>query len=145
VVPAEPVSTLAPGEATQGQPAAPSFPRLEGVRILLAEDNEINRLVACELLQQVGATVTIAVNGREAVEQALAGDFDVILMDGQRPEMDGFEATGAIRAAESADTRKLHRPIIALTANAIKGDRELCLGAGMDGYVTKPIDPMELL
>jgi signal transduction histidine kinase/DNA-binding response OmpR family regulator/HPt (histidine-containing phosphotransfer) domain-containing protein len=117
---------------------------LPGVRILLAEDNEVNRLVASELLQSVGCICAIAVNGREAVDQALAASHDVILMDCQMPEVDGFEATKMIRDAERADAASPHRTIIALTANAIKGDREKCLAAGMDGYVTKPIDPGEL-
>jgi signal transduction histidine kinase/DNA-binding response OmpR family regulator len=120
-------------------------PQLPGVRVLLAEDNEINRLVASELLQQTGCLCTIVVNGREAVEEALRNPHDVILMDCQMPEMDGFEATRAIRDAESKDPLRPHRAIIALTANAIKGDREQCLAQGMDGYVTKPIDPIELI
>jgi signal transduction histidine kinase/DNA-binding response OmpR family regulator/HPt (histidine-containing phosphotransfer) domain-containing protein len=122
-----------------------SIPRLNGVRILLAEDNEVNRLVASELLQQAGCICTMVVNGREAVEAALGNEFDAILMDCQMPELDGFEATSRIRIAEKGTSPAIHRSIIALTANAIKGDREKCLAAGMDGYVTKPIDPLELL
>ena len=138
---------------TQGQRAPDTTERtpdgrLDGVRVLLAEDNEVNQLVASELLNQVGCRCTIASNGRQAVEEALRGEFDVILMDCQMPELDGFEATREIREAEKAagngKETALRRPIIALTANAIKGDRELCLAAGMDGYVTKPIDPIEL-
>jgi two-component system, sensor histidine kinase and response regulator len=131
-------------------PATSAPAPLHGVRVLLAEDNEVNRLVASELLQTAGATVTMVVNGREAVDAALNGNHDVILMDCQMPELDGFEATRAIRNAErSAATSvprggRRHRPIVALTANAIKGDRELCLAAGMDGYVTKPIEPERL-
>jgi CheY-like chemotaxis protein len=91
-----------------------------------------------------GCRCDIVVNGREAVEAAMRSDcYDVILMDCQMPEMDGFEATLRIRAAEAA-TGKPRRGIVALTANAIKGDRERCLAAGMDAYVTKPIDPAEL-
>jgi signal transduction histidine kinase/DNA-binding response OmpR family regulator/HPt (histidine-containing phosphotransfer) domain-containing protein len=119
--------------------------RLDGVRVLLAEDNEVNRMVATELLQLVGCTVNIAVNGREAVDAALAGDHDVILMDCQMPILDGFEATRRIRELELKQPGSGHRKIIALTANAIKGDRELCLSAGMDEYVTKPIEPAELM
>ena len=119
-------------------------PDLSGVRVLLAEDNEINRIVAGELLAQAGCLCKVAENGREALEMALSGDHEVILMDCQMPEMDGFEATRQIRAAEAAAGGSGRRPIIALTANAIKGDRELCLAAGMDDYVTKPIDPQEL-
>ena len=119
--------------------------RITGVRILLAEDNEVNQMVASELLSQSGCVCTIVVNGREAVAEALRNDYHVILMDCQMPELDGFEATHKIREAEKAAVPARHRPIIALTANAIKGDREKCLAAGMDGYVTKPIEPLELL
>jgi signal transduction histidine kinase/CheY-like chemotaxis protein/HPt (histidine-containing phosphotransfer) domain-containing protein len=122
-----------------------SIPRLTGVRILLAEDNEVNRLVASELLMQAGCVCTMVVNGREAVDAALGTGFDAILMDCQMPELDGFEATRTIRVAEKGASPAVHRSIIALTANAIKGDREKCLAAGMDGYVSKPIDPLELL
>jgi CheY-like chemotaxis protein/HPt (histidine-containing phosphotransfer) domain-containing protein len=86
----------------------------------------------------------MVVNGREAMDEALKNPYDVILMDCQMPEMDGFEATRLIRQAETASKDNLHRPIVALTANAIKGDRENCLAAGMDEYVTKPIEPAEL-
>ncbi len=126
------------------QPSRAFASHLDGVRVLLAEDNEINRMVACELLEQAGCICTVTVNGREAFDAALPDQHDVILMDCQMPEMDGFEATQKIREAESAANTGRHRPIIALTANAIKGDRERCLGAGMDGYVTKPVDPIEL-
>ena len=121
-------------------PATP----LNGVRVLLAEDNEFNQMVAGELLKRNGCQCTLVVNGRLAVEEALRGEFDVILMDCQMPEMDGFEATRMIRVAEKSCKDSKHRAIIALTANAIKGDREVCLAAGMDAYVTKPIDPKEL-
>jgi signal transduction histidine kinase/DNA-binding response OmpR family regulator/HPt (histidine-containing phosphotransfer) domain-containing protein len=119
--------------------------RLDGGVCLLAEDNEINRMVAGELLEQAGAVCEIAVDGREALDKSLAGTFDFILMDCQMPELDGFEATRKLREAEARAGDGIRRVIIALTANAIKGDRELCLAAGMDGYVTKPIDPAELL
>jgi two-component system sensor histidine kinase/response regulator len=121
-----------------------SSQELEGVRVLLAEDNEVNQMVASELLEMAGCRCDIVVNGREAVEAAMRADaYDVILMDCQMPEMDGFEATRHIREAED-NTGQPRRAIIALTANAIKGDRERCLAVGMDGYVTKPIDPPEL-
>jgi two-component system sensor histidine kinase/response regulator len=125
----------------QPAPAA----RLDGALCLLAEDNEINQMVAAELLQQSGAVCEIAADGKQAMERALSKKFDFILMDCQMPEMDGFEATRQIRLAEKEAANGYRRVIIALTANAIKGDRELCLAAGMDGYVTKPIDPAELL
>ncbi|MBV8781617.1 MAG: response regulator, partial [Phycisphaerae bacterium] len=132
-----------PDSAAAIQTAAETI-RLDGVRILLAEDNVVNRFVASELLMNNGCICAMAVNGREALEMALSETHDVILMDCQMPELDGFEATRAIREAEKKAGDGKHRPIIALTANAIKGDRELCLAAGMDDYVTKPIDPREL-
>jgi CheY-like chemotaxis protein len=114
-----------------------------GSRILIAEDNEINQMVAQEILKQAGHVCKVVNNGRQAVEQMAAGGFDLVLMDCQMPEMDGFEATQRIRQAEGASGR--HIPIVALTANAVKGDRERCLAAGMDDYISKPFDPPELL
>ncbi len=112
------------------------------VRVLLVEDNPVNRAVALRLLERAGHTVTIARNGREAVDRVRAEAFDVVLMDVQMPEMGGFEATGLIREREK--TTGGHLPVIAMTAHAMKGDRERCLAAGMDGYVSKPIQPAEL-
>ena len=113
---------------------------VRGARILLAEDNEINQEVARELLEGAGLLVTIANNGREAVEKAQAESFDLILMDIQMPEMDGIDAAKAIRA----DTRFKDLPILAMTAHAMVGDREKSIDAGMNDHVTKPIDPAEL-
>ncbi len=110
--------------------------------ILLAEDGLINQKVALGLLGNRGHNVHVANNGREAVEALDNGKFDVVLMDVQMPEMDGFEATAAIREKERATGR--HMPVIAMTASAMKGDRERCLAAGMDDYVSKPIDPEQL-
>ncbi len=120
----------------------PEFDEQEfaGRKLLLAEDNEANQFVAEELLSLVGAVLDIAENGRIALEKVRQQDYDAILMDVQMPEMDGLEATRRIRA-EFPD-RKL--PIIALTANAMKGDLEICLEAGMDDYVTKPLDRQQL-
>jgi signal transduction histidine kinase/CheY-like chemotaxis protein len=106
-----------------------------GWRVLLAEDNATNQRVAMFMLKAFGCEVEIVSNGRLAVEGWKAGTFDLVLMDCQMPEMDGFEATRAIRAAE----RGLHTPIVAVTANAMAGDRERCLAAGMDEYVSKPM------
>jgi CheY-like chemotaxis protein/HPt (histidine-containing phosphotransfer) domain-containing protein len=142
------VNSLAADEANENaatEAVAPPAARLDGVRVLLAEDNEVNRLVATELLQLVGCICTVAVNGQEAVDCALREEFDVILMDCQMPILDGFEATRRIREAEKQAGKMHHRMIVALTANAIKGDRELCLAAGMDDYVTKPIEPDVLM
>ncbi|MBZ5577156.1 MAG: response regulator [Acidobacteriia bacterium] len=112
-------------------------------RILLAEDNPVNRTLAIRLLQKRGYQVEVASNGREAVEKFTGGGFDAVLMDVQMPDMDGFEATAAIRAREAGTIA--HIPIIAMTAHAMKGDRDRCFASGMDGYVTKPIRPEELV
>ena len=114
-------------------------------RILLAEDNEVNQLVAMEVLSRSGFACEAVDNGRKAVEAAAGGRFQVILMDCQMPEMDGFEASRRIRKWEGENGIGRPVPIIALTANALKGDRERCLEAGMTGYVTKPIHPAELV
>ncbi len=112
------------------------------LRLLLAEDNLVNQKLAVRLLEKQGHTVVVAADGREAVEAAGRQPFDLVLMDVQMPEMDGFEATAAIRQAERGTGR--HVPILAMTAYAMKGDRERCLEAGMDGYVSKPIQGREL-
>jgi len=112
--------------------------------ILLAEDNPVNRKLAIMMLTKAGYEVATANNGKDAFEKYIASPdkFDFIFMDIQMPEMDGFEATRKIREWESKtlETQKFNRiPIVAMTANAMKGDREMCLNAGMDDYVTKPI------
>jgi len=109
----------------------------ESLAILVAEDNAVNQTVAVALLESRGHRVTVASNGKEAVDAFKKGDFDLILMDVQMPEMNGFEATRAIRNLE----RGRRIPIVAMTAHAMKGDREKCLDAGMDDYVSKPINP----
>jgi CheY-like chemotaxis protein len=111
-------------------------------RVLLAEDNAVNQTLAVHLLEKRGFSVIVAGNGREAVEAFANNQFDVVLMDIQMPEMDGFEATAAIRAKEKLAGG--HVPIIAMTAHALKGDQERCISAGMDGYVSKPIRTSEL-
>jgi len=115
---------------------------LRGRDILLVEDNRVNQMVMQRLLTKRGHRVTTAATGMAAIEAAQHDSFDLIFMDVQMPEMDGFEATRAIRRRESGDARRL--PIIALTAHAMSGDRERCLEAGMDSYMTKPIDTKEL-
>ncbi len=112
------------------------------LKILLVEDGVVNQRVAIGLLERRGDQVTLATNGREAVEAIKREAFDVVLMDLQMPEMDGFEATAAIRDWESQSNRRT--PIIAMTAAAMKGDREACLAAGMDNYVSKPVNAAEL-
>jgi len=109
------------------------------LRILLAEDNVVNQRLAAKVLTKRGYLVVVAVNGKEAVAAFEREPFDVILMDVQMPEMDGFEATAEIREKEKETGA--HIPIIAMTAHAMKGDRERCLDAGMDEYVSKPIRP----
>ncbi len=112
------------------------------LHVLLAEDNPVNQRLAASLIQRRGHRVTIVGNGRDAVDAVAAQLFDVVLMDVQMPEMGGFEATAAIRAWErDAGT---HLPIIAITAHVMKGDRERCLAAGMDDYITKPFDSRNL-
>jgi CheY-like chemotaxis protein/HPt (histidine-containing phosphotransfer) domain-containing protein len=112
------------------------------LQVLLAEDNKINQLVATRILEKLGNRVTVVDNGREALEAAQRNKFDLIAMDVQMPEMDGLEATKAIRSWEK--TTGAYTPIIALTAHAMTGDRERCLAAGMDGYTPKPIRIKEL-
>ena len=130
--PPAPVTGGGPGEAR----AAASR------KILVAEDNPVNQVVAARLLERRGHEVTVAANGREAVAAVERERFDLVLMDVQMPEMDGFEATAAIRQAEAGAAR--HLPIFAMTARAMKGDAERCRLAGMDGYLPKPINSADL-
>ena len=119
---------------------------LKGSKILLVEDNEINQQVAKEILEQAGLIVKIAENGRVGVESVTSGEYDLVLMDVQMPEMDGLEATRQIRGLsdEKGDSRFRDLPIVAMTANAMAGDRQKSLAAGMNDHVNKPIDPNEL-
>ncbi|HTT32763.1 MAG TPA: response regulator [Methylomirabilota bacterium] len=115
---------------------------LTSLRILLAEDNLVNQQLAMRLLEKRGHHVVVTANGQEALAALDKSTFDLVLMDVQMPEMDGFEATAAIRQKEKTNGQRL--PIVALTAHAMKGDREKCLAAGMDGYLSKPLRPQEL-
>jgi len=121
-------------------PAAPQFDAgmaaRHPLRILLAEDNVVNQKLAMRLLQQMGYRADLASNGIEAVESVERQAYDVVLMDVQMPELDGLDATRQICARHPADCRPR---IVAMTANAMQGDREMCLEAGMDDYLTKPI------
>jgi PAS domain S-box-containing protein len=125
-------------------PLPPPPPRMgQRYKLLLAEDNAVNQKLAIRLLEKRGYQVVAANNGREALEALERESFDAVLMDVQMPEMDGFEATAAIRSREAE--RGIHVPVIAMTAHAMKGDRERCMQAGMDGYVAKPLRIEELL
>jgi two-component system sensor histidine kinase/response regulator len=116
---------------------------LRTVRVLLAEDNLVNQKLACRILEKLGAAVTIADNGEAAIAALTTATFDVILMDCQMPVLDGYETTRRVRAG-AAGVAASRLPIIALTAHALGGDRERCLAAGMNDYLTKPIDPAAL-
>jgi signal transduction histidine kinase/DNA-binding response OmpR family regulator len=132
------------GEPPRLVPSRGTAPAASGrpLRILLAEDNAVNQKVAARLLEKLGHSVEVTSNGAEALAAFTRGGFDLILMDVQMPVMDGYDATLAIRAAEQGTPRRI--PIVALTAHAMKGDREICLQAGMDDYLGKPIRPREL-
>jgi signal transduction histidine kinase/CheY-like chemotaxis protein len=138
-------AALAGRTAPDAQPAAPDVlptQAARALRVLVAEDNAVNRKVAEHLLKRRGHVAVMATNGREAVEALAGGRFDLVLMDLQMPTMDGFAATAAIRAGERGTGARL--PIIALTAHAMEGDRQRCLDADMDGYISKPITGAKL-
>jgi signal transduction histidine kinase/CheY-like chemotaxis protein len=128
------------GTAGREMPAAQAAPKAPTWRVLLAEDNAVNQRLACKLLEKLGCRVDVAANGREAVAMWQARNYDIVFMDCQMPEMDGYEATRVIRREESGR----HTPVVALTANSMPGDREACLDAGMDAHVSKPIRSEEL-
>jgi two-component system, sensor histidine kinase and response regulator len=134
-------------DSSEGFPPAPqsspSARLVPSVRVLLAEDNLVNQRVVQRILEKNGHSVVLAGNGKKALEALRQETFDVLLMDVQMPEMDGLEATCAIR--ENEKTSGMHVPIIALTAHAMKGDQDRCIAAGMDGYLSKPIQAADLL
>ncbi|HVW03090.1 MAG TPA: response regulator, partial [Planctomycetaceae bacterium] len=131
-----------PMEEAEADRTTPAPLRPGPLHVLLAEDNLVNQRLATRLLEKQGHSVVIAADGEDAYRAFEREPFDLILMDVQMPRCDGLEATRRIRQRERSTGR--HVPIIAMTAHAMKGDRERCLEAGMDGYVTKPIDPREL-
>jgi CheY-like chemotaxis protein/HPt (histidine-containing phosphotransfer) domain-containing protein len=132
-------SATATSSVFSGRPPSPTG----SLRVLLAEDNPVNQQVASAMLQRLGHAVTVVENGLEALAALERSTFDLVLMDLQMPEMDGLKLTALIRQQEQ-EALAQHLPIIALTAHAMKGDRERCLEAGMDGYVSKPIHESEL-
>jgi signal transduction histidine kinase/ActR/RegA family two-component response regulator len=129
-------------EQTPAANVIPLHGKNTGLSILVAEDHRVNQVLVTRLLEKEGYAVSVAHNGREAFEARQAQDFDIILMDVQMPEMDGLEATAAIRAWEARHGGSI--PILALTANAMQGDGEKCLEAGMNGYLSKPVRIQEL-
>ena len=130
------VREAAPKIATQAKAALdPGLAHRHPLRILLAEDNVVNQKLALRLLQQMGYRADLASNGIEAIESVARQTYDLILMDVQMPEMDGLEASRRINERWSSDRPR----IVAMTANAMQGDRDMCLAAGMDDYITKPI------
>jgi signal transduction histidine kinase len=137
------VPALANGRETSisQRPSLMDLPRVKELRVLLAEDVPANQMLVCRALQRRGHSVDVARNGHEAVDLAAKRSFDVVLMDVQMPGLDGFQTTAALRDREES----ARLPIIALTAHAMSGDRERCLDAGMDGYLAKPLDLVELV
>jgi signal transduction histidine kinase len=132
--------------APSSNPAADSNPAKEwikGLKVLVAEDNRINQVVTSRMLEKHGFQAVVANNGREALQMLQWDKVDVVLMDVQMPELDGLEATRRIREMEKKTGA--HMPILAMTANAMQGDRDECLSAGMDGYLAKPVESKQLL
>ena len=140
-LPSAPVPVLPRPADTDTPP--PEVGAVRSLRVLLAEDNAVNQRVVVRLLEKYGHTIVVANHGGEALAALERAKFDLVLMDVQMPEMDGFEATRAIRAREVPGGRS--QPIVAMTAHAMKGDRERCLAAGMDDYISKPVQRAELL
>ncbi|MGA2230308.1 MAG: response regulator, partial [Tepidisphaeraceae bacterium] len=135
-----------PNPAGNGDAVAPaaSISSLRGMHLLVAEDNEMNQFVTQQTLERAGCTCDIVDDGIKAVQSAQSGKYDLVLMDCQMPRLDGLEASRQIRQWEDLQAKPTRLPIIALTAEAISGDRDRCMAAGMDGYVTKPINGQEL-
>ncbi len=123
--------------ARTGEIPPSSSEKQRALRVLLAEDNVVNRRVAQRMMEKAGYTIVAVNNGREALKALTEQEFDVVLMDVQMPDMDGFEATAAIRLKEKMTAN--HIPIIAMTAHAMEGDEAWCLAGGMDGYISKPM------
>ncbi len=137
-LPDQPAPDLAHSEAPAAPKAPPPHANGRRGRVLVAEDNEVNQKVALRILERLGCDADLAANGHEALRKLEERGYDLVLMDCQMPEMDGYEASEHIRRRE-AQRRNGHVPIVAMTANALKGDRERCIAAGMDDYVAKPL------
>ena len=139
------ILALIGAQAALGAAAAPiSGAPLRRLRVLVAEDNAVNRRFVSRVLEKRGHSVTATVNGRDAIDRLGREQFDVVLMDVQMPELDGLSATVIIRQHERAAGQNQHVPIIAMTAHAMSGDRERCLASGMDDYISKPLHPQDL-
>jgi two-component system, sensor histidine kinase and response regulator len=134
--------TVAESHAPVAAPAAATRQETAKLSILIVEDNAVNQMVASRMLQKLGCQVEVAANGKIATEMVQAKQYDVVFMDCQMPVMDGFEATAEIRRGEDGNRRV---PIVAMTANAMQGDRERCIEAGMDDYMSKPINKDEVI
>ncbi|WP_243311542.1 PAS domain-containing hybrid sensor histidine kinase/response regulator [Fundidesulfovibrio agrisoli] len=119
-------------------------PALSPMKALLAEDDTIGRITGTRMLEKMGMEVTCALNGHQAVEMFRSGSYDIVFMDVQMPVMDGLAATRAMRELEAVSSSKGRTPIVAMTAHAMDGDKDICLQAGMDGYVAKPLDKDKL-
>jgi len=139
-VPKCPAGTVSAAQAATPSSSPPAVPPGR-YRILLAEDNPVNQTIAMRILTKAGFEAHAVENGRQALDALAHGRYDLVLMDVQMPEMDGFEATAQIRQLEGA---LRHIPVIAMTANAMSGDREKCLAAGMDDYISKPVHGQQL-
>jgi CheY-like chemotaxis protein len=133
---------LAPAPAAAATPSAATERRPSGLRVLVAEDNQVNQRLVARLLQKRGHDIVVVGDGRAALDALAGSRFDLVLMDVQMPVLDGFAATRELRAQEHGSGA--HVPVIAMTAHAMTGDRERCLAAGMDAYVAKPVDPVRL-
>ncbi|HJV65876.1 MAG TPA: response regulator [Geomonas sp.] len=145
-LPEKTAASLPPGETALERSAGSPLPEdtLREARVLLVEDNPVNREVATAMLESFGCQVELRETGEQAAEAWEQGDFDLILMDGQMPVMDGYQATRLIREKEAASASCRHIPIVALTGHAQQEDRAKCLAAGMDDYLAKPFNTRQL-